>query len=158
GELKRIDHPGEVWSAAFLPEGLQVVTGCEKSLGVYDLASGTRTRILEYFPGKVLAVVCSTRSDFVLAGCVAQAGKNAPPRRNWNLQGRADNVAYDTQMTIATLALSPDGKFIASAGGRPREGESPIVVWDVGNGKRQQTFAGHKDFVKSVAFAPDSKR
>jgi serine/threonine-protein kinase len=154
-ELKRIDHKAEVWSGAFLPDGQQVVTACERSVGVYDLKSGVQSRRLDRFPGKTLAVACSERRSFVVAGSAAGAG-NVPTLSTWALQGNGTGI--ETTQTILTLALSPDDNLVAVSGGRPDDKEVPVVVWEVNTGVLKQTFTGHKGFVKCVAFSPDGKR
>jgi len=62
---------------------------------------------------------------------------------------------------VSSVAFSPDGKTLASAGNgfdahnRPIPGE--IKLWDTVNGQERATLKGHKDFVTSVAFSPDGK-
>lgn len=52
------------------------------------------------------------------------------------------------------LAYSPDGKYIAAAGGPPaRQGE--VTVWSAGDGRVAHTLKGHTDYIYSVAFSPD---
>ncbi|HMC65516.1 MAG TPA: WD40 repeat domain-containing protein, partial [Gemmataceae bacterium] len=50
------------------------------------------------------------------------------------------------------LAFRPDGKAIASAGGKD------IKIWDLTTGKEIRTLEGHKDAVTSLAFSPDGKQ
>jgi WD40 repeat protein/serine/threonine protein kinase len=76
------------------------------------------------------------------------------------LQGHTEGWVY-------SVAYSPDGRLIASAGGgnpyfktqgpgSVRPGE--VVLWDAATGERLRTLAGHKHLVQSVAFSPDSHR
>ncbi len=71
-----------------------------------------------------------------------------------------------TGQTIATLtghaeavraiAFSPDGSFLAAAGGLPaRSGE--VKIWDVAARKELRTIKGHSDCIYAVAFSPDGK-
>jgi len=52
---------------------------------------------------------------------------------------------------ITRIAISPDSKRIASAGGTVR-------VWDATNGRELHTLKGHSHNVNDVAFSPDGKR
>jgi WD40 repeat protein len=53
-------------------------------------------------------------------------------------------------------AFSPDGKWLATAGGQmDKTGE--VKLWDLASGKERRDFKGHTDMVLAVAFAPDGK-
>ncbi len=54
---------------------------------------------------------------------------------------------------VESVAFSPDGRFLASAGQDRR-----ILLWDLNTGNIQQTFAGHANTVNSVAFSPDGSK
>lgn len=54
---------------------------------------------------------------------------------------------------IWSMALSPDGKTVATGG----ENRS-ITLWNVADGKAAHDLAGHKGTVNSVAFSNDGKR
>jgi WD40 repeat protein len=54
---------------------------------------------------------------------------------------------------VETLAFSPDGKTLASAGR-----DQSIILWDVATGQPLgQPLTGHEEWVTSVAFAPDGQ-
>jgi WD40 repeat protein len=60
---------------------------------------------------------------------------------------------------VNTVAFSPDGKRIVSAGrGRELLGPGEVKVWDAGTGQDLFTLRGHKSWVGGVAFSPDGKR
>jgi hypothetical protein len=55
---------------------------------------------------------------------------------------------------VRAVAFSPDGKWLAAAGGLPaRSGE--IKVWDAESHELLRTLVGHKDCIYSVAVSPD---
>lgn len=60
---------------------------------------------------------------------------------------------------VYSVALSPDGKTLASGGGYlgPDLKPGEIMLWDVDTGKRRESLKGHSGGVWSVAFSPDGK-
>jgi RNA polymerase sigma factor (sigma-70 family) len=52
------------------------------------------------------------------------------------------------------LAVSPDGKLLASAGG---QGDKLARLWDLGTGKVVRLIPGHEGEVTAVAFSPDGR-
>jgi WD40 repeat protein len=53
---------------------------------------------------------------------------------------------------VISVAFSPDGKTLASAGG-----DETIKLWDVTTGKVLQTLTGHSGYVLSVVYSPDGQ-
>lgn len=53
---------------------------------------------------------------------------------------------------ILCLALSPDGKKLASGGW-----DGSVRLWDIASGRELAHFAGHRGGITSVAFSPDCK-
>ena len=53
---------------------------------------------------------------------------------------------------INTLAFSPDGSILASAGE-----DKIICLWDVRTGMLLKTLSGHKSLINKVVFSPDGK-
>ncbi|MBL7187157.1 MAG: protein kinase [Phycisphaerae bacterium] len=54
---------------------------------------------------------------------------------------------------VYTVAYSPDGKRIASAGV-----ERTIKIWDVASGDEVMTLRGHENWIWWIAFSPDGRR
>jgi eukaryotic-like serine/threonine-protein kinase len=53
---------------------------------------------------------------------------------------------------VLSVAWSPDGKRIASAGG-----DKTVQVWDAGDGSYVYIYRGHADTVLGLAWSPDGK-
>jgi RNA polymerase sigma factor (sigma-70 family) len=55
---------------------------------------------------------------------------------------------------INAVALSPDGKLVASAGG---PAASVLALWDAATGKEVRRLHGHAGWLLAVAFSPDGR-
>src|SRR5262245_13755880 len=54
--------------------------------------------------------------------------------------------------TIDAIAISPDGKRLASAGSL-----GAIVLWEVPSGKQLSVLTGHDGPIRALAISPDGK-
>ena len=73
-----------------------------------------------------------------------------PPWQNPEL---LDTIEGHTAI-VSSLAFSPDGKILASGGGRL---DTNIHIWNLEKRKRIATLSGHQGTVLTMAFAPDGK-
>jgi WD40 repeat protein/serine/threonine protein kinase len=87
----------------------------------------------------------------VLAG----AGFNQVCFGTWNLSnGRSLGKRHYGLQAPTALAISPDGKWIATGG--PGQGLS-VNVWDTALRLREMDLRGHLDVVTAAAFSPDGQ-
>ena len=59
---------------------------------------------------------------------------------------------------VNSVAISPDGTWAISGGGRFDDLDSRIMIWDLETGKCRKILNGHTGRVQSVAITPDGKR
>lgn len=57
----------------------------------------------------------------------------------------------------SSVAWSPDGRRLASAGGGYSGSDNLVRVWDAATGGEVAALAGHSDSVNAVAFSPDGR-
>jgi WD40 repeat protein len=72
-----------------------------------------------------------------------------------NVGGLAIYSNFGHSDTPRTVAFSPDGALIASAGGNSEDFD--IRLWDVANGSLQRTLSGHSGIVWNLAFSADGR-
>jgi uncharacterized protein with WD repeat len=78
----------------------------------------------------------------------------------WDLAGLRRPQMLDGHLAcVWSVAVSPDGKFLASASGEWHQplNAGELFVWDATTGARCRVLEGHTALIFSVAFAPDGK-
>ncbi|KAJ9270399.1 hypothetical protein DTO212C5_3642 [Paecilomyces variotii] len=138
-------HDSYVNKVAFSPDGKLIASATHETIKLWDASSGLIQHTIEgHYNMKGLAF--SPDSKLVASGFgKAVELRDATSGLIWQtLEGHNDPVA--------TVAFSPDGKFIASA-----SDHGIIKLWDATSGLILRTLEGHIDGVTAVAFSPNSK-
>jgi WD40 repeat protein/transcriptional regulator with XRE-family HTH domain len=74
------------------------------------------------------------------------------PEVNFAHANLASSVFTDTFGSVLSVALSPDGKFLAAG-----TANAEVRIWQMEKRTLLHTCKGHSDWVRSVAFSPDGK-
>jgi WD40 repeat protein len=165
-------YPVTVTALAFTPDNQKLVVGGHHELTVWDVAGGKlekrvatraeRAYAMDFLPDGKLAVA---------GGRPGQEGDVKVYDLNAGTPKTVDGVAFldgvndkavlvkqllDTDDSVLCLAVSADGKKLASGGC-----DRLVNVWDLSGGfanaKLEQTIENHADWVFGVAFMPDGK-
>ncbi|KAK4660754.1 hypothetical protein QC762_0022210 [Podospora pseudocomata] len=142
-------HGDLVWSVVFSPDGQRVASGSgDRTIKIWDTASGTCTQTLEGHGSSVLSVAFSPDGQRVASGSRDKTIKI------WDTaSGSCTQTLEGHGSWVLSVGFSPDGQRVASG-----SGDRTIKIWDTASGSCTQTLEGHGDFVLSVAFSRDGQR
>jgi WD40 repeat protein len=151
----------EVWSTpgrnsltvplvSFSPDGKRIVAGEDYKARLFDAATGKELREIQ-MPDGVSAAKYSLDGKTL----VIQAGntiKITDPETG--SERRTIKVENDEKGYFVSIALSPDGKLLASSGS-----DNAIRVWEVDTGRELQVFKGHENHsILPLVFSRDGKK
>ena len=144
-------HLDPVQSLAWTPDGKQLISGAFRRVIVWD--AGTLTQQREISAGltdRISALRALPGGAQVLLAD-GQAAENGYVRVLDVAAGRIARSWRAHDDTIFAMALSTDGKLLATAGG-----DKFVRLWDVEAGTESAKLEAHATQVLSVAFNPDS--
>lgn len=163
--LATYKFPVNINALAFTPDSKKIVVGGYHELTVWDVASGKLEKRLWTRAERAYGIIFLPDGKLAVAGArPGQEGDvriynlNAPGKDQGGVQvldGVNDkNVLVkellETDDSVLALAVSPDGKKIASGGC-----DRLVRVWDLASGKLEHAIENHADWVFAVAFGPD---
>ena len=166
-------RPVEITALAFTPDNKSLVASGHHELTVWDATTGKLEKRIRTRARRALAMVFLPDGKLAVAG--GRPGEEGDVRVydiNAGTPRVVDGVTYldgvddkavmvkqllDSDDEVLCLALSPDGKKLASGGC-----DRIVNVWDISGGaanaKLEQSIENHADWVFAVAFSADGKR
>jgi WD40 repeat protein len=142
---KKVDRSAAVYSLAFSPDGKVLATG-GAGLTFWDMK--TRKAIAFHAVG-VLSLAFSPDGKSLVS---ANTDKTLMV---WDVAtAKQTAVLRGHQDMVEAVAISPDGKTIASGAGWK---DTHVRLWDYKTGKTTMVLDDLKDRIKSLAFTPDGK-
>jgi WD40 repeat protein len=143
-----------VSALALSPDGRLVATGSKDRIQLWDALTGQeRLMLTGTIPPakadsslKVKALAFGHDSRFL-----ASAGPDETASIWDTSNGRRLLTVRDGVLGVRNVALSPDGKFLATAA------DNVAKLWEIATGRSDISFQGHSDKIDAIGFSPDGQ-
>ena len=138
GGARRIN----VEDVCFSPDGNSVVVIDENGISLRNVRNGKSGE--GYYCREEINGIALSRFHLVAA-----VGNEV---RVWKRGGEAFRALKGHSMAVLAIAISPDGKYLASAGY-----DQTIILWRLADYSRQREYRGHQDLIQALTFTPDGR-
>lgn len=139
-------HTGSPWTARFSPDAKHIMSTGDTTLRIWPLAQDREQSIIANPLADCAALVlCPDQSTVIDVG----AGRF----RLVDLRTGKESRPFDKLGSIGVCAVSPDGRFVATA----LPGNA-IGLWDVREHRLLPQLVGHSGWIRSLNFSSDSSR
>jgi WD40 repeat protein/serine/threonine protein kinase len=147
GDLR--GHSNEITAVAFSADGQTLASaGMDRTIKLWDTKTQELLHDLAH-PEQVSCLAFSPDGKTLASGDGTSA-------RLWELKTWKFQATLSIHTSVINVAFSPNGKLLAVAGGQGNQ-SCEIQLWDVGLRKHIETFRGHVETIRTVAFTPDGQ-
>jgi eukaryotic-like serine/threonine-protein kinase len=169
GAIPPLHHESPVYSVAFSPDGQYLATSTKDGLvRLWQVKSGHELRKWAAHHDNATTVAFSRDGRYLATGGWDEAVKVWEVARI--LTGELDEPLLQREhadrVRVWSVAFSPDGQRLASAGGRTADEKGEVKVWDLlglpaaasHSTQGALTLRGFTDSIRRVQFSPDGRR
>jgi RNA polymerase sigma factor (sigma-70 family) len=155
-------HSDRLTSVAYSPDGRWIATAAwDGTARLWDAQTGKEVRRLDMSPSKwqnpahLTQILFSPDNEFVVVA--QQAAPNEAGVIVWNR--RTGEKVHEFPGGYGSVAVSPDGRFIACGGwGRGDDVNAGVVrLYELATGKPVRELHGHQSRIDLLAFSPDGQ-
>jgi WD40 repeat protein len=151
-----LHHKGWVRGIAFTPDGSRVVTGsADHTVRVWDAETGKPAGESLVNDHSVNSMALSPDGKMILVGC-GNVGNTEGNARLWELATGRPLTTLETRGPVWGVAISADGRKLATGTYVPSEKLSALQIWDW-DGKKARVARRivHDNPIWTVALSPD---
>jgi WD40 repeat protein len=146
-QVLQLKHASPLVGCRFDPCGEYVFAGAQDNAVVRWHLASSKPTVLAGHASWVRALAFATREKLLFSGdwagrIIAWPTDAAAPSPLWNLRAHRG--------WVRALAVSPDGKTLASCGN-----DNLVKLWSIPDGKVVRELVSHESHVYNVAFHPD---
>jgi WD40 repeat protein/serine/threonine protein kinase len=131
---------------SFSPDGATLAVVVEKTVKLFDVASGREMSMLIVKDG-------ASAIAFAPDGRTLAVSSWSGGVQLLDTTDEQNTRSLSNQMSAHRLVFSPDGSKLAVS----TLSAAPILLWETLSGRELPSPAGHKDTVNSLAFSPDGR-
>ncbi len=140
-------HAGPVRALAFTPDsGLLASGGEDGVIRLWDLSTQTLDRVIQDSTDRIISLDFSTTGTHLVS---TSDDNNAVQIRRLTDGGATVTITPPSDR-VRSVAFSPDGRFLATAG----DGRE-ILMWDLRSGAVASRFSEHTHWVRTLTFTND---
>ena len=144
-------HSDDISTIAFSPDGKTIATGSpeDQTVRLWDAQTGKHKTILTGDrTWGITSILYSQDGGTLICGSFVS---NPSTIAWWDTnKGKYKTTPEEYLSTIFSVAISPDGKTIASG-----STDQTVGLWDAFSGEYKRNLSGHTDVVCAVVFSPD---
>jgi len=163
--MRFLGHRRAVWAVAFSPEGERLVTASiDGTARVWDLRTGRELERYQGHEGILLSVAPSSDGRHFYTGSSDRSARmwrlpGAPPKQAVGAadqveRGREIRVFPGHQDAVWSVAASPDGRYLLTAGELEPDGIG-ARLWDMRTGQELRGFS--ETALSNAIFSPDGR-
>lgn len=156
-ERRSIPYEQRLNCVAFSPNGRLLVVGQDTGIAIVDPANGRPSHPFKSTPAPVPSVAFHPDSSYLVS-----AGASDPAVKIWSVAEAQHlfEIRHNSNPN-GSVAVSPNGRRIATPGRDQPAGDNTVKVWDVDwKAKKStefRTLKGHQGYAWKVAFSPDGR-